>query len=121
MANRRHHGTPTRIVRIFNTYGTRMDPHDGRVVTNLIRQALSQQPLTAYGDGSQTRSFQYVDDLVEGIGRFLAVDHDGPLNLGNPVEFTILELASLVRALTGTPCPIILRGAARRRPAAAQA
>jgi dTDP-glucose 4,6-dehydratase len=107
MANRRHHGTQTRIVRIFNTYGPRMDPHDGRVVTNLIRQALAQEPLTAYGDGSQTRSFQYVDDLVEGIVRLLGVDYDKPVNIGNPDEFTILELAQLVRSLTGTPCPIV--------------
>jgi nucleoside-diphosphate-sugar epimerase len=107
MANRRYHGMATRIVRIFNTYGPRMDPHDGRVVTNLIRQALAQEPLTAYGDGSQTRSFQYVDDLIEGIVRLLAVDYDGPVNLGNPDEFTILELAQLVRSLTATPCPIV--------------
>jgi dTDP-glucose 4,6-dehydratase len=90
------------VVRIFNTYGPRMDPEDGRVVTNFIVQALRGQPLTVYGDGAQTRSFQYVDDLIEGLVRFAALDHRGPVNLGNPTEYTVLELAHLVRCLAGS-------------------
>jgi nucleoside-diphosphate-sugar epimerase len=98
-------GLDVRIIRIFNTYGPRMDPNDGRVVTNLLTQALRGEPLTIYGDGSQTRSFQYVDDLVEGIVRLMAVDYRRPVNLGNPEEFTILNLAELVRELTGIASP----------------
>jgi nucleoside-diphosphate-sugar epimerase len=100
------HGLDIRIIRIFNTYGPRMDPHDGRVVTNLITQALRREPLTIYGDGSQTRSFQYVDDLVEGIVRLISVDYRKPVNLGNPDEYTILQLAELVKRLTGIASPI---------------
>lgn len=103
----RAHGVDTRVIRIFNTYGPRMDPYDGRVVTNFIRQALAGEPLTAYGTGAQTRSFQYVDDLVEGIVRYLGVRHPGPVNLGNPHEFTMLELAQEVIALTGTTSGIV--------------
>src|SRR5207248_884619 len=88
----RLHGLPVRIVRIFNTYGPRMQRDDGRVVSNFIVQALTGEPLTIYGDGSQTRSFQFVDDLVEGVRRLLEVDHPAPVNLGNPEEYTVLEL-----------------------------
>jgi nucleoside-diphosphate-sugar epimerase len=102
-------GVETRIVRAFNTYGPRMDSEDGRVVSNFIVQALQNRPLTVYGDGSQTRSFQYVDDLVEGLIRLMDCDHRGPVNIGNPVEFTVLEFARLVRKLTGTTSPIEFR------------
>jgi nucleoside-diphosphate-sugar epimerase len=105
----RTYGVPIRVIRIFNTYGPRMDPDDGRVVSNFLRQARRGEPLTAYGDGTQTRSFQYVSDLVDGIVRFLDVDHTGPLNLGNPEEYTMLELATLVRELTGAEVPIEFR------------
>ncbi len=98
-AYHRSKGVPIRVIRIFNTYGPRMDPEDGRVVTNLMFQALRGQALTIYGDGRQTRSFQYVSDLVEGIVRFMGVDHTGPVNLGNPGEFTILEFAGKVGQL----------------------
>jgi dTDP-glucose 4,6-dehydratase len=107
MAHHGRHGTPIRIVRIFNTYGPRMDPYDGRVVTNFIRQALSGENLTAYGEGDQTRSFQYVDDLVEGIVRLMGVDCQAPVNLGNPDEYTILELARLILELTGSRSTIV--------------
>jgi UDP-glucuronate decarboxylase len=91
-----------RIARIFNTYGPRMLPNDGRVVSNFIVQALKGEPLTVYGDGSQTRSFCYVDDLVDGLVRLMDDDDfTGPVNLGNPCEFTILELAERVREMTG--------------------
>ncbi|MGD9854186.1 MAG: UDP-glucuronic acid decarboxylase family protein [Planctomycetaceae bacterium] len=97
------HGLKVRIVRIFNTYGPRMDPHDGRVVSNFIMQALRGEPLTIYGDGSQTRSFCYVDDLIEGFIRMMDQDDDvGPVNLGNPVENTMLELAEAVLKVTGS-------------------
>jgi nucleoside-diphosphate-sugar epimerase len=109
VAYHRAHHVPIRIIRIFNTYGPRMDPDDGRVVTNFIGQALRGEPLTAYGDGSQTRSFQYVDDLVEGVVRYLPVDHPGPINLGNPEEYSMVELATLVRELTGANVPIEFR------------
>ena len=96
-------GVDVRIVRIFNTYGPTMRPHDGRVVSNFIRQALAGEPLTVYGDGSQTRSFCYVDDLIEGMMRMMDQDSDvGPVNLGNPVENTMIELAEKVRAATGS-------------------
>ncbi len=99
----RQHGVDIRVVRIFNTYGPRMHPRDGRVVSNFIVQALSGEPLTLYGDGSQTRSFCYVDDLVEGLLRMMEQDQAiGPVNLGNPVEFTIRELAETVLRLTGS-------------------
>jgi len=105
MSFHRSQGLSTRLIRIFNTYGPRMDPYDGRVVSNMIRQALEGEPLTIYGSGNQTRSFQYVDDLVEGIWRLLDVQHHGPVNLGNPEEFTILELAQMVRELTRSNVP----------------
>ncbi|WP_137890759.1 UDP-glucuronic acid decarboxylase family protein [Ramlibacter sp. 2FC] len=100
----RQHGVRIKVVRIFNTYGPRMDPNDGRVVSNFIVQALRGQDLTIYGDGSQTRSFCYVDDLIEGFIRLMNSDDavTGPINLGNPGEFTMLELAEKVRALTST-------------------
>jgi UDP-glucuronate decarboxylase len=100
---RRQHGVDARIARIFNTYGPRMRGDDGRVVTNFIIQALSGRELTIYGEGSQTRSFCYVDDLIEGFVRLLALpDNPGPVNLGNPSEFTMLELAGEVQRLTGS-------------------
>jgi UDP-glucuronate decarboxylase len=100
----RQHGVEIKVARIFNTYGPRMHPNDGRVVSNFVVQALMGAPLTIYGDGSQTRSFCYVDDLIEGLLRFTASDAEltGPLNLGNPVEFTITELAELIVELTGS-------------------
>lgn len=97
-----HQGVETRIARIFNTYGPRMHPEDGRVVSNFVVQALRGEPLTLYGDGSQTRSFCYVDDLVEGLIRLMASDEKMPVNLGNPDEFTMLELVETVLATIGT-------------------
>ncbi len=102
MAYHRFHGIATRIVRIFNTYGPRMRPNDGRVVSNFIVQALRGEPLTVYGDGSQTRSFCYVSDEVDGIYRLFQSDLIGPVNIGNPVEFTIAQLAEHVLRLTGS-------------------
>jgi len=93
----RMHGTEIRVMRIFNTYGPRMLPDDGRVVSNFIVQALQDLPLTLYGDGSQTRSFCYVDDLIEGMIRLMNGEHTGPINIGNPGEFTIRQLAEKVR------------------------
>jgi nucleoside-diphosphate-sugar epimerase len=100
MAYHRHFGVETRIVRIFNTYGPRMRPSDGRVVSNFIVQALRGDAISVYGDGSQTRSFTYVDDLVDGIYRLFHSTRVEPTNLGNPVEFTIRELADLVLEMT---------------------
>ena len=100
MAYHRFHGLDTRIVRIFNTYGPRMRPKDGRVVPAFIQQSLLGEPLTVFGDGSQTRSFCYVDDLIEGIWRLLASEFTDPVNIGNPHEMTILEFASLIVKLT---------------------
>lgn len=102
-AYRTHHGLDTRIVRIFNTYGPRMRPGDGRVVSNFLVQALRGEPLTLYGEGEQTRSFCYVDDLVEGIVRLFHSEETGPMNLGNPHEFTIRELAEAVLDLVAGP------------------
>jgi len=106
MAYHRTHGVDTRIVRIFNTYGPRMRPEDGRVVSNFLVQALLGKPLTMYGDGSQTRSFCYVADEVEGIYRLFNSDRTLPTNIGNPVEFTMLELAQEVLAVTGSASKI---------------
>ena len=106
MAYHRFHGVDTRIVRIFNTYGPRMRPNDGRVVSNFIVQALRGQPLTVYGDGSQTRSFCYVQDEVEGIYRLFHQGDNLPTNIGNPGEFTVQQLADLVLELTGSSSPI---------------
>src|SRR6266540_4773715 len=109
MAYHRYHGLDTRIVRIFNTYGPRMRPNDGRVVSNFIVQALRGEPLTIYGDGSQTRSFCYVDDLIEGIVRLFERGTNEPTNIGNPHEFTVRQLAERVLALTGSRSPIVER------------
>jgi dTDP-glucose 4,6-dehydratase len=107
MGYHRKFGVDTRIVRIFNTYGPRMRPRDGRVVTNFIVQALNGEPITIYGDGSQTRSFCYVDDEIDGIYRlFMKGDHQ-PTNIGNPVEFDMRQLADLVVELTGTTVPVV--------------
>ncbi|MFN8500017.1 MAG: UDP-glucuronic acid decarboxylase family protein [Anaerolineae bacterium] len=108
MAYNRVHGLQTRIVRIFNTYGPRMALDDGRVVPNFIGQALRGEPITVYGDGSQTRSFCYVSDLVEGIYRLLASDEVSPVNIGNTAEISMLEYAEVIKRLTGSASPIIL-------------
>ena len=100
-------GVPARIIRIFNTYGPRMAPDDGRVVTAFAVHALRGEPLTVHGDGSQTRSLQYVDDLVDGIVRLMAVPHAAPVNLGNPEELTVLQIAELVREIVGSRSPIV--------------
>ncbi len=106
MAYHTYHGLDTRIVRIFNTYGPRMRPRDGRVVSNFIVQALNQEPITIYGEGRQTRSFCYAEDEVEGIFRlFMKGDHM-PTNIGNPTEYTVTQLAEAVKDLTGSPAPI---------------
>ena len=102
MAYHRYHSMDTRIVRIFNTYGPRMRLDDGRVVPNFLRQAIEGEPLTIYGDGQQTRSFCYIDDLVEGLLRLMETKVHEPINIGNPVEMTIEELAELVLRLTGS-------------------
>jgi len=106
MAYHRYHGLGTRIARIFNTYGPRMRPSDGRVVSNFVNQALRGQPLTVYGDGSQTRSFCYVSDMVEGLYRLMMSNEADPVNLGNPKEFTVIELAYMVLRETGGPSAI---------------
>jgi len=102
MAYHHYHGIATRIARIFNTYGPRMRLDDGRVVPNFIGQALEGKPLTIYGDGMQTRSFCYIDDLIEGLYRLMLAEHHQPVNLGNPTEVTIAQLADLVLRLTGS-------------------
>jgi dTDP-glucose 4,6-dehydratase len=102
MAYHRYHGVDTRIVRIFNTYGPRMRARDGRVVSNFVVQALKNQPLTIYGDGSQTRSFCYVSDLVDGIVRLFHSDSSDPTNIGNPNEFTVRQLAEMTIRITGS-------------------
>jgi dTDP-glucose 4,6-dehydratase len=109
MAYHRHHGVDVGIVRIFNTYGPRMRPSDGRVVSNFIVQALRGEPLTVYGEGAQTRSFCYVDDEVRGILALLGSELTGPVNIGNPNEFTIMELARLVTEITGSSSVIEYR------------
>jgi UDP-glucuronate decarboxylase len=107
----RQHGLDIKVVRIFNTYGPRMHPNDGRVVSNFIVQALKGEPITIYGEGQQTRSFCYVDDLIEGFLRFMAspAGFPGPVNLGNPGEFTIRELAERVLAITGSKSKLEFR------------
>jgi dTDP-glucose 4,6-dehydratase len=107
MAYQRSHGVETRIVRIFNTYGPRMRLRDGRVVPNFVQQALRGEALTIYGDGSQTRSFQFVSDLVEGVYRLLYSDVPDPVNIGNPQERTILEFAQVINALTGNTAGVV--------------
>lgn len=109
--HQRMYNTDIKVIRIFNTYGPNMDPNDGRVVSNFIMQALTNQPLTMYGNGTQTRSFCYVDDLVDGITRMMASNAaiSGPINLGNPNEFTLLELAELVLELTNSTSKILFQ------------
>src|SRR5919107_1276137 len=109
MAYQRFHGVETRIVRIFNTYGPRMRLADGRVVPNFLQQALRHEPLTVYGDGKQTRSFQFVSDLVDGLYRLLRSDEVEPVNIGNPREFTIKEFAELVNRITENPAGILVK------------
>jgi dTDP-glucose 4,6-dehydratase len=106
MAYHRHYGLDTRIARIFNTYGPGMRIDDGRVIPNFIWQALKGEPLTIYGDGTQTRSFCYIDDLVEGIKRLMEADAHQPINLGNPNEVRIIDLANLIINLTGSKSKI---------------
>lgn len=113
MAYHGYHGIDTRIVRIFNTFGPRMRLDDGRVVPNFIQQAIRKEPLTVYGDGSQTRSFCYVDDLIEGIYRLLLSNEHYPVNIGNPTEITILEFAEVINRITANPAGIIMRPASR--------
>jgi len=109
MAYHRTHGVQTRIVRIFNTHGPRMRLNDGRVVPNFIAQALRGEPMTVYGDGSQTRSFCFVSDLVEGLVRLLNSDYANPVNCGNPLEVSILKFAETIKALTGSKSEIVFR------------
>ncbi len=109
MAYQRFHHVETRIVRIFNTYGERMRVNDGRVVPAFISQALRNEPLTVFGDGSQTRSFCYVTDLVEGIYRLLMSNEPNPVNIGNPAEMTVLQFAEEIKRLTGAKAPIEFR------------
>jgi dTDP-glucose 4,6-dehydratase len=106
MAYHRHHGVDVRIVRIFNTFGPRMQLADGRAIPNFMTQALRGEPLTIFGDGSQTRSFCYVDDLVEGILRLLRSAHVGPVNIGNPQEMSLLEMAQAIIEISGSSSPI---------------
>ena len=121
MAYHRQQGVDTAIVRIFNTYGARMRPHDGRAIPTFLRQALANRPLTVFGDGSQTRSFCYVSDLIRGIIALAESGHHDPVNIGNPDEFTLLELARDDQGADGSSSEIVLRGAAGRRSQAAQA
>ena len=107
MAYHRHHGVDTRIVRIFNTFGPRMRADDGRMVPNFIRQALGGEPLTIYGDGTQTRSVQYVDDLVEGVFRLMGSSETRPVNVGNPNERTVREIAELVIEVSGSGSELV--------------
>ncbi|MCB0117945.1 MAG: SDR family oxidoreductase [Anaerolineales bacterium] len=113
MAYHRFHGVNTSIVRIFNTYGPRMDLEDGRALPNLLKQALLGQPLTVYGTGSQTRSFCFVDDLVDGIVKLLYSDEHLPVNIGNPVEMSVLEFAEAINRITGNPAGITFMENAR--------
>lgn len=108
-AYHRYHGVNTHMVRIFNTYGPRLQANDGRVISNLMMQALRGEPLTVYGDGSQTRSFTYVSDLIDGIVRLSKSDEHDPTNIGNPIEWTILECAREVQSLIGTQCEIVFK------------
>src|SRR5207237_10597574 len=102
LAYHRQQGVDTGIVRIFNTYGPRMRPHDGRAIPTFLRQALQDRPITVFGDGSQTRSFCYVDDEVRGLIALAESGYHQPVNIGNPDEFTLLELAETVKEVTGT-------------------
>jgi dTDP-glucose 4,6-dehydratase len=107
MAYHRQQGLDTRIARIFNTYGPRMRPHDGRAIPTFLRQALQDKPLTVFGDGSQTRSFCYVDDLIKGLFALMCSEYHQPVNLGNPTEMTLLELAECVIEVTGARSDIV--------------
>ncbi|MDQ6804501.1 MAG: SDR family oxidoreductase [Actinomycetota bacterium] len=107
MAYHRQQGVDTAIVRIFNTYGSRMRPHDGRAIPTFLRQALQNLPITVFGDGSQTRSFTYVDDLIRGIIALAESGHHDPVNIGNPNEFTLLELAQAVLEVTGSSSEVV--------------
>ena len=107
MAYHRQQGVDTHIVRIFNTYGPRMRPHDGRAIPTFLRQALADKPITVFGEGDQTRSFCFVSDLIEGFWRLIRCDHHEPVNIGNPGEFTILELAEVIIRLTGSRSEIV--------------
>jgi dTDP-glucose 4,6-dehydratase len=107
MAYHRQQGVDTSIVRIFNTYGPKMRPNDGRAIPNFLSQALAEKPLTVYGDGSQTRSFCYVDDLIRGLVLLAESGEHLPVNIGNPGEYTILQLAEAVLAATGSPSQIL--------------
>jgi dTDP-glucose 4,6-dehydratase len=109
MAYHRQQGVDTAIVRIFNTYGARMRPHDGRAIPTFLRQALQDKPLTVFGDGSQTRSFCYVSDLIDGVIRLAESGVHQPVNVGNPDEFTLLELAQTVIEVTGSRSEIVFQ------------
>jgi dTDP-glucose 4,6-dehydratase len=109
MAYHRYHKIPVRIVRIFNTYGPRMRLNDGRVVPNFIYQALKNKPITVYGDGTQTRSFCYISDLVEGIYKLLFKDIPEPINLGNPQEMRIIDFAYLIKELTNSKSKVVFK------------
>jgi dTDP-glucose 4,6-dehydratase len=107
MAYHRHYRLETRIVRIFNTYGPRMSPDDGRVIPNFISQAFSGRPLTVYGDGSQTRSVQYIDDLIEGVWLLMKSQERRPVNVGNPQKYTVHEIAEMVIEISGQECELV--------------
>jgi dTDP-glucose 4,6-dehydratase len=117
MAYHRQQGVDTHVARIFNTYGPRMRPHDGRAIPTFLRQALADKPITVFGDGGQTRSFCYVSDLVEGLLRLIDADHHEPVNLGNPAEFTILQLAELLIEVTGSRSQIVFEALPQDDPA----
>jgi len=109
MAYHRHHQVDVRIVRIFNTFGPRMQVHDGRAIPNFFSQALRGEPITVFGDGSQTRSFCYVDDLIEGIWRLLGSDYVGPMNIGNPNELSLLEMAKTIIRITRSRSQLVFK------------
>jgi dTDP-glucose 4,6-dehydratase len=117
MAYHRQQGVDTHIVRIFNTYGPRMRPHDGRAIPTFVRQALADKPITVFGEGDQTRSFCYVSDLIEGFMRLIDSDYHEPVNIGNPGEFTILELAEVVIRITGSRSQIVFEALPQDDPA----
>jgi dTDP-glucose 4,6-dehydratase len=109
VAYRNTHGMRTKIARIFNTFGPRMRLNDGRAIPAFLTQALKGEPMTVFGDGSQTRSFCYIEDMVQGIYALLVSDHNGPMNLGNPREMTLLDLARTIVTITGSRSPIVHR------------
>ncbi len=120
MAYHRQQGVDTKIVRIFNTYGPRMRPNDGRAVPTFLRQALANKPLTVFGDGSQTRSFCFATDLVEGLVRLIRADYHLPVNIGNPGEFTVLDLAETIIRLTGSASAVVFEALPQDDPAIRQ-